>query len=88
MPHTTRLPRWFSTLVVATGATTAFVLGLVLSAPYATDIAHTRQPHPPQITDPGWPHLHNLVWAAAIGLAVLTALLFGIRRIGATNHAS
>ncbi|PYE11817.1 hypothetical protein DFR67_13025 [Williamsia limnetica] len=82
MAHTTRLPHWFSILVIASGATIAFVLGLVFSAPYATDVAHTRQPHPPTITDPGWPHLHNWAWAAAIGIAVLIPLSFGIRRIG------
>ena len=81
MPHTTPLPRWFSTLVVSTGATIAFVLGLVLSAPYATDVVHTRQPHPPQITDPGWPHLHNWFWAAALGAVIFTTLLLSIRRI-------
>ncbi|ORM37552.1 hypothetical protein BFL43_03955 [Williamsia sp. 1135] len=68
--------------MVTSGASIAFFLGLVLSAPYATDIAHTRQPHPPQITDPGWPHLHNWLWASATGAAVLTALLVGIGRIG------
>ncbi|CAM3271198.1 MULTISPECIES: hypothetical protein [Actinomycetes] len=82
MAHTTRLPHWFSVLVVASGATIAFTLGLVLSAPYATDVVHTRQPHPPNITDPGWPHLHNWAWAATVGAVILTILLLGIRRIG------
>lgn len=81
MTHTPRLPQWFFTLVVVSGASITFCLGLVLSAPYATDIAHTRQAHPPQITDPGWPHLHNWLWASATSAAVLIILLLAIRRI-------
>lgn len=81
MAPTPRLPSWFVMLAITSGTIAAFVLGLVLSAPYATSHRHTGQPHPPQITDPGWPHLHNWFWAAVVAAAALCVLTALFRRI-------